>query len=73
MSSDSREVMYYLRSRSPNRGAVGGPPRVPGYVSICFSVHRARLKEGMGAHNPRLSLTCITGTDKIVYDCVAFA
>ena len=32
-----------------------------------------QLGEGMGAQNPRLSLTCITGTEQIVCDGIASA
>ena len=38
-----------------------------------FSVQPARLVGGTDARNPRLSLTCITGADQIVEDCVALA
>jgi len=58
--------VFYSRSGSYNRGAVDGPRSVPDYMSTGFSVQRTMPAEGTGARDPRLSLTCITGTDQIV-------
>ena len=65
----SRRLVCYLRSGSYSRGAVRGPHRVPDSPQL----PGRQLAERKGAQNPRLSLTCVTGADQIVCDCIASA
>jgi hypothetical protein len=65
--------MYYLRSGSCYRGAIGVPHGVADYMMICLRVQDKRLIEGIGARNPRRSLARSTSTDETVCDRIAFA
>lgn len=63
------KTLCYLRSGSYSRGAVCGLQRVPD----SFQLPGRQLAERKGAQNPRLSLTGVTGADRIVCDCIASA